>query len=654
MAFTPQSSPTRGGEVIFTTYSEDYPLPDGGDFYFVFEGKEQRHVTTAQPINSHTLRAVIPDHGSDEKVLLSVYCVKDGKLGCLSSHRFLYEAETEQIIAELLADSVSKPGLLECLVPLAAISNGISKELRETLDTRITNAFEVLDLSPTWTLGCKNGDKSGQETLLHFAARLGFTQLASFLLDQPGANSALNMHDTDGKSPEEIARDRGMRLLADVLKRGPGDREPKKTKDTSKPQVKKTEIGTTTISSYKNQDQKSLEKDIEMLGEINSLVREGLEVKKRMPKFKHNWPLKKKGKDVSTVAGDESTSDEEIKHLMSRGEHPSKKHAYSSQINSVIPGNRGNPSSNRQLLEQNLRRLRDINEEIQRLRLVNAQRNSREGSRGGERRQISRRLSCPAFRGQEMLQAHIQAGRVAVQDEKLVQNGSICQDEISNLLGREGGITRQEKEDADKSSNNSGDVSSNRQKKDSRYLLNKDNPRPHSWTEEDSPLPEERTTLNRWVSSSLSDLRQGIKGDEEEADEVLHDTSRHAGRASQLKANGPRESSEKNNLADIIDSVKRQRQENQTMVKSPTSSVTSLNDVDVDLGEREEMPGMHLKSNLTSKSLSYGCLADLGRAQVKPRPKSVRGLIEPRSPTLEPEKKGENSQMSLLDFLNNE
>ena len=50
----------KGGEVIFITYSDDYPLPDNGDFYMVFEGKIQRHVTTAQLINAYTLRAVVP------------------------------------------------------------------------------------------------------------------------------------------------------------------------------------------------------------------------------------------------------------------------------------------------------------------------------------------------------------------------------------------------------------------------------------------------------------------------------------------------------------------------------------------------------------------------------------------------------------------
>ena len=50
----------QGGEVMFITYSDDFPLPDHGDFYVVFEGKKQRHVTTAQQLNTYTLRAVVP------------------------------------------------------------------------------------------------------------------------------------------------------------------------------------------------------------------------------------------------------------------------------------------------------------------------------------------------------------------------------------------------------------------------------------------------------------------------------------------------------------------------------------------------------------------------------------------------------------------
>lgn len=56
-----------------------------------------------------------------------------------------------------------------------------------------------------------------------------------------------------------------MLITADVLSnlfinRGPGDCEKRTARDTSKPQVKKSEIGTTTISSYKSPEQNSLGK----------------------------------------------------------------------------------------------------------------------------------------------------------------------------------------------------------------------------------------------------------------------------------------------------------------------------------------------------------------------------------------------------------
>jgi len=59
----------------------------------------------------------------------------------------------------------------------------------------------------------------GQETLLHLSARLGFTQLATYLLDQPGSPEALQTQDKSGKVPEDIARERGMKLLADMFSR---------------------------------------------------------------------------------------------------------------------------------------------------------------------------------------------------------------------------------------------------------------------------------------------------------------------------------------------------------------------------------------------------------------------------------------------------
>ena len=83
---------------------------------------------------------------------LTIYCFKDKKLGSLSSHKFVYCLDIEQILAQLLADSASDSKLFECIASLSVVSNHISKELKDTLDARITNAFEFLDLPPTWSL----------------------------------------------------------------------------------------------------------------------------------------------------------------------------------------------------------------------------------------------------------------------------------------------------------------------------------------------------------------------------------------------------------------------------------------------------------------------------------------------------------------------
>ena len=63
-----------------------------------------------------------------------------------------------------MADSASDSKLFECLTSLSEISNSISKELKDTLDSRITNAFEFLDLSPTWSLFGEKGMENYQDT----------------------------------------------------------------------------------------------------------------------------------------------------------------------------------------------------------------------------------------------------------------------------------------------------------------------------------------------------------------------------------------------------------------------------------------------------------------------------------------------------------
>lgn len=647
MAFTPQSSPTRGGEAIFITYSDDFPLPDNGDFYVVFEGKCQRHVTTAQQINAYTLRAVVPDHDQAERVSLTINCFKDNKLGLLSSHKFLYLLETEQILAQLLAESASDSKLFECLASLSIISNNISKELKDTLDARITNAFEFLDLSPSWSLFGENGienyqSRDGQETLLHLSAKLGFTQFSTYLLDQPGSMEALQMKDKDGKVPEDIAREKGMILLADMLSRGPGDCEKRTAKDTSKPQVKKSEIGTTTISSYKSPEQNSLEKDIEMLRDINSLVEE--EMKKRVAKFRHSWPVRRK--TLKDAIEDASSSDEELKQI--HRELSAKK--LISQLNNVSPGR--NAGGNKQLLEQNLKRLRDINEEIQKLRMVNSQRGSREASRGGVQARHLRRLSCPSLNGQDIAQAHniIAAGGKAKED-KPVMDGTVEKKETKQTPRSDKLRTSPTKE----SITDKMKAVTNRQEDSSKTVNNKllsvDNKsdavrRTNSWGKFD----EERPELHKRVSSSLDDLSKGIKNEEKAAKIKPRNKLEGLKGKRPVSLNLDRLESPKeegNKLADILDSIKKASEKTKP---SGNASLTSLNDIDVKLNGPDNGLLNPNKSNLHTKSYSYSCLADLKLGDDGNPVEEQKTGPEVQKKTLS---KAE-TQMSLLDFLNDD
>ncbi|XP_038669297.1 LOW QUALITY PROTEIN: A-kinase anchor protein 13-like [Scyliorhinus canicula] len=56
-----------------------------------------------------------------------------------------------------------------------------------------------------------------RETLMHFAARLGLSKLASFLLQQPGGQEALGITNLDGATPVNLAAQRGFHGLEELF-----------------------------------------------------------------------------------------------------------------------------------------------------------------------------------------------------------------------------------------------------------------------------------------------------------------------------------------------------------------------------------------------------------------------------------------------------
>lgn len=131
--------------------------------------------------------------------------------------------------------------------------------------------------------------------------------------------------------------------------------------------------------------------------------------------------------------------------------------------------------------------------------------------------------------------------------------------------------------------------------------------RTYSWGKSD----EERPELNRRVSSSLDDLTKGIVEEEKPVN------AKPRGRVEGLKSKRPvslnlerleSPKEEGNKLVDILDSIKKASDKTKS---SSNVSLTSLNDIDVNVNGQDNGLLNPNKSNLHTKSYSYSCLADL-------------------------------------------
>ena len=186
-------------------------------------------------------------------------------------------------------------------------------------------------------------------------------------------------------------------------------------------------------------------------------------------------------------------------------------------------------------------------------------------------------------------------------DQKDKKSGSLLTDKIRTSQTKE---TIAEK--AKEMTQRQEDSSNSTQNK----LLSVDNKndvrRTHSWGKR-----EEKPELTK-RSSSLDDLTKGI--DNEEKVESIKPRSRiqalKSKRPVSLNLDVPKE--EGNKLVDILDSIKKASDGKQNMAKSSSNtSITSLNDVDLNVNHKDGGLLNPNKSNLQTKSYSFSCLADL-------------------------------------------
>ncbi|CAH1255429.1 ARHGEF28 [Branchiostoma lanceolatum] len=219
MAFSPSEAPVYGGSTIVAAFAEDSPLPEGCDFFLIFRGSQQRHITIARQLNVFTLQAVIPDHDCAELVEVSVCASDIAHHQVIASSLFQYVHDKTWDMARFLAESVSNHESLDSPEAPHVQFDLIGEDI-DSFDVRMTSAFESLNLPPFWNIlgtTAVEEDPQPRETLLHFAARLGLRRLAAFLVEKPGAEAAIKLPNKDGDLPSDLARKTGHEEVAALL-----------------------------------------------------------------------------------------------------------------------------------------------------------------------------------------------------------------------------------------------------------------------------------------------------------------------------------------------------------------------------------------------------------------------------------------------------
>uniref|UniRef100_A0A3B5MIS8 DBB domain-containing protein n=1 Tax=Xiphophorus couchianus TaxID=32473 RepID=A0A3B5MIS8_9TELE len=224
---SPFASPLFGRCVVTVQLSDEELAADdrGVDYFLLFAGSTQRHLTSTLRSSHDTLQALCPAHNCCEVVLVTLCSATQtpsrypekpascpGTVAPLAEHRFSFVQDLAFDMAQFLvstagrADGLDGALLLdECQIPVQEC---------ERLDESLALALHHLVLPPGWSL---LGNLSPQETLLHFSARRGLSRVTRFLLWQPGAREALQLVNKEGHSPAAVAAQRGHEHLRELL-----------------------------------------------------------------------------------------------------------------------------------------------------------------------------------------------------------------------------------------------------------------------------------------------------------------------------------------------------------------------------------------------------------------------------------------------------
>ncbi|KAG8190158.1 hypothetical protein JTE90_008692 [Oedothorax gibbosus] len=315
-------------------------------------------------------------HTRAERVELSVFCDLGG---LLASNDFHYEDDSAHQMANFLLGSGLGGG--GSLKDLAHCGQGFQLQPHEqaSLDERLTAAFRAFKLPECWNMmGTDLRGSQPAERLLHFSARLGLTQLSTHFLSLPGSQVALSCHNHDKLLPEELAFRNGFDELGQLLqyyRKQETDFQPFKAAVDLQEKTQSLVITTDIKLSYREieHDIQELEKRRLSLSDFESDDCES-EKMKELTATKNGdlyQNLTSRLKDVRVFNNSYRSAS-------------LPRQAYRNQA----------PRFQARVLEDNLRRIRDIHEGIQRLRELNTKQIVVHSTKSGPSRLSN---SCPAL-----------------------------------------------------------------------------------------------------------------------------------------------------------------------------------------------------------------------------------------------------------------
>ncbi|XP_023253140.1 A-kinase anchor protein 13-like [Seriola lalandi dorsalis] len=270
MRLKPQKAPLYG-ECVLTVQLDDDDVcraeeeeeEEEVEFYLLFSGSTQRHVSSTLRVSHITLQAVCPAHNLCEQVLVTLCWARPG--GPVDSHSqetFCFVQDLALDVARFLLDSTAPQKVLlfddeqiplrECerldqSLPLAlkhlSMPHHRTAQTHTHTDVDRQMCHQAHTITATETHTHSDTDRRNTEThketwmdvptlldsrsaasqsqqlsrLLHLAANYGLRTVASLLLQQPGCREALSRTDTLGRTAVCVAESRGHQQLVELF-----------------------------------------------------------------------------------------------------------------------------------------------------------------------------------------------------------------------------------------------------------------------------------------------------------------------------------------------------------------------------------------------------------------------------------------------------